>query len=131
MDDLCWRRLEGSFFNSYSTFPWIAPLTLDMYLLMLRNKQGGIKYHFSWFLVWLNLGLNPDLPEYWLTLYHYANIYTCIYINTKHSSHDKNGRKAKSLRRLQMVGFKVFRVHLGLIITKDFSELLKHSRLGQ
>ena len=27
------------------SFPWIAPLTLDMYLKMLSTKQGGIKYH--------------------------------------------------------------------------------------
>ena len=28
------------------SFPWIAPLTLKPYLIMLRVKQGGIKYHF-------------------------------------------------------------------------------------
>ena len=28
------------------TFPWITPLTLDLYLIMLSVKQGGIKYHF-------------------------------------------------------------------------------------
>ena len=28
------------------SFPWIAPLTLDMYLIMLSIKQGGIKYQF-------------------------------------------------------------------------------------
>ena len=27
-------------------FLWIAPLTLDPYLIMLNVKQGGIKYHF-------------------------------------------------------------------------------------
>ena len=28
------------------SFPWVAPLTLDMYLVMLSVKQGGIKYRF-------------------------------------------------------------------------------------
>ena len=28
------------------TFPWIAPLTLDLYLITLIAKQVGIKYHF-------------------------------------------------------------------------------------
>ena len=51
---------EGSLFNSYYytiatttpryrggrySFPWIAPLTLDPYFIMLIVKQGGIKYH--------------------------------------------------------------------------------------
>ena len=27
-------------------FPWIFPLTLGLYLIMLSVKQGGIKYHF-------------------------------------------------------------------------------------
>ena len=34
----CWG--EGYY------FPWIAPHTLDLYLISLRDKQGGIKYHF-------------------------------------------------------------------------------------
>ena len=32
-------------------------------------KQGGVKYHFFESLVWLDLGLNPSLPNYWRTLY--------------------------------------------------------------
>ena len=28
------------------TFPWIAAITLDLYLIMLSVKQGGIKYYF-------------------------------------------------------------------------------------
>ena len=28
------------------SFPWIAPLTLDPYFIMLSVKQGGIKYNF-------------------------------------------------------------------------------------
>ena len=45
------RRAEGFFFDSYYTevyrrellLSWIAPLTLDMYLIMLSVKQGAIK----------------------------------------------------------------------------------------
>ena len=28
------------------SFAWIAPLTVDPYLIMLRVQQGGIKYQF-------------------------------------------------------------------------------------
>ena len=46
---------EGSLFDSYYTkckggrysFPWIASLYLDPYLIMLSVKLGGIKFHFS------------------------------------------------------------------------------------
>ena len=31
------------------TFLWIAPLTLDLYLIILSVKQVGIKYHFFFF----------------------------------------------------------------------------------
>ena len=31
------------------SFPWIAPLTLDLYLIMLSVKQWGIRYHFFFF----------------------------------------------------------------------------------
>ena len=31
------------------SFPWIAPLTLDPYLIILNANQGGIKYHFFFF----------------------------------------------------------------------------------
>ena len=30
----------------YYSFHWIASLTLDLYLIILSVKQGGIKYHF-------------------------------------------------------------------------------------
>ena len=30
-----------------NSFLWIAPLSLDPYLVMLSVKQGGIKYHFK------------------------------------------------------------------------------------
>ena len=32
--------------GGYYSFPWIAPLTLDPYLVILSFKQRGIKYHF-------------------------------------------------------------------------------------
>ena len=51
------------------SFPWLAPLTLDTYLIMLRVKQGGIKYHFFESLVWLDPGLKPGLPNHWRTFY--------------------------------------------------------------
>ena len=38
-----------------NSFPRIAPLYLDTYLIFLSVLQGGIKYHF------LRLGLNPGL----------------------------------------------------------------------
>ena len=36
------QRCRGRHYS----FPWIAPLTLDAYFIMLSIKQGGIKYHF-------------------------------------------------------------------------------------
>ena len=35
------------------SIPWIAPLYLDPYLIMLSVKQGGIKYFF--FSLWYDL----------------------------------------------------------------------------
>ena len=49
------------------SFPRIAQLTLDPYLIMLSVKQGGIKYHF-WVFAWLDMGLNPGLSEHRRTL---------------------------------------------------------------
>ena len=43
--DCSWEWPKGSLFNSYS-FPYIALLTLDLHLIMLRVKQGDIKYDF-------------------------------------------------------------------------------------
>ena len=42
--DHCRKRHLGSLFNSYSP-PWIAPLTLDPYLIKLSFIQGAIKYY--------------------------------------------------------------------------------------
>ena len=41
---------------------------------MLSVKQGGIRYHFFKSLVWLDLGLNPGLPDLWRTLFLYQSI---------------------------------------------------------
>ena len=48
-------------------FPGLLHFTLDMYLIMLNVKQGGIKYHF-WVFVMTRLGLKPGLPSHWRTL---------------------------------------------------------------
>ena len=55
--DHSWGWSEGSLFNSYNTFPWIVPLTIHPYLIMLSVKKRGIKYHFLSSLIWLNLEL--------------------------------------------------------------------------
>ena len=47
----------------YPTLPLIRTF------IMLSVKQGGIKYYFFEYLVWLDLRLNPYLPGYWPTLY--------------------------------------------------------------
>ena len=51
------------------SLPWIAPLYPWYVLILLSVKQGGIKYNFLKFLIWRDLGLNPDLPDHWRTLY--------------------------------------------------------------
>ena len=71
LDDRSRMQLKDSLFNSYDTeesISWIAPLTFDMYFIMVNIKQEDIKYHFLESLVWLDLGLNPSLPDRWLTL---------------------------------------------------------------
>ena len=49
-------------------FPGLLHFTLDSYLVMRSVKQGGIKYHFFYSLLWLDLGLNLDLPDRGRTL---------------------------------------------------------------
>ncbi len=41
--------------------PWIAPLTLDPYLIMMGVKQGDIKYHFLVFGM-TQPGIEPHSP---------------------------------------------------------------------
>ena len=44
-----------------NSFPWIAPLTFDMYLIMLSVKQGGINNHFCVFDM-TQPGIEPRSP---------------------------------------------------------------------
>ena len=62
------------------SFPWIAPLYLYTYLIMLSVKRGGIKYHFlslwydstwNWTLVSWTIGKHSN---------HHANVHKYIYI---------------------------------------------------
>ena len=47
-----------------SPFPGFLHFTVDLYLIMLSARQGGIKYHF----LRLDLGLNPFFPDNWQTI---------------------------------------------------------------
>ena len=47
--------------GEHYSFHCIAPLTFNLYLIILSDKQGGIKYHFLKSFVWLNLGLNTQI----------------------------------------------------------------------
>ena len=69
--------------ESYS-FPCIAPLTLDLYFILLSFKQGGIKYHF-WVFGMTRPRIEPWFPRPWtntlrtIPLSHYIYIYIYIY----------------------------------------------------
>ena len=58
-----------------TAFSELLLFTLDPYLIMLRVKQGGIKYHFLSTLIRLDLGLNAGLPGHWLTRYPFGQCY--------------------------------------------------------
>ena len=46
-----------------NSFPWITPLTLDLYLIMLSVKQINIKYHFWVFrITWPGIEPRPTEP---------------------------------------------------------------------
>ena len=47
--------------EGYYSIPWIAPVCLDPYLIMLSVKQGGIKYHF-WVFGMTQHGIEPRSP---------------------------------------------------------------------
>ena len=51
-------------------FPWIAPITFDLYVVMLSAKQGGTKCYFR---VFSMTRLSPCLLDLWWTLYHSTN----------------------------------------------------------
>ena len=48
--------------GGHYSFPWIALLTLDLYLIMLCVKQGGIKYHF-WVFGMTRLGIESQVSQ--------------------------------------------------------------------
>ena len=50
-------------------FPGLLHFNIDSHLIVLSAKQGGIKYHFFETLVWVDMGLNPGLPNHLRTLY--------------------------------------------------------------
>ena len=116
------------------SFPWISPLILDLYLIMLSIKQGGIKYHFFESLVWLN-------PISWaickpsthkangpVCLYMYILLYTLMYRHT--CSHIFTGVLifdiffSHSVYGLVWFGFFFLMAHqlfLGYLMPKTFS----------
>ena len=49
------------------SFPWIIPLILGLYRIMPSVKQGGIKYHFFFFLVFgmTQPGIESQSPCHW------------------------------------------------------------------
>ena len=66
--------------GAHYSFPWIVPLTLHPYLIMLSVKQAGIKYHF-WSLWYESTWLNHGLAVHWWTLYSLGQWpCVCIYI---------------------------------------------------
>ena len=68
------------------SFPWTAlflPLMRTLYRWVLSNEVS-ILYLKS--LVWLNLGLNPGLPDHWRTL--------MAMKGTRHSSNSRSGASA-------------------------------------
>ena len=75
---------EGSLFNSFYIemlgrvllFFWIAPLTLDPYLIILTVEQGGIKHHIFEFLEWLDLGSNSTNEA---NMFVHMFVRVCIY----------------------------------------------------
>ena len=63
--------------GEYYSISWIAPLILDMYLIMLNVKQGGIKYHFL-VVGMTRPGIEPQFPGPLANTNHYANGLVCI-----------------------------------------------------
>ena len=68
------------FWEGHYSVPWIAPLTLDQYLIMMSVKQRDIKYHFFLVCDMTQLGIEPRSSEPLANTNHYAYIYIYIYI---------------------------------------------------
>ena len=75
--------------GGYYSFPSIAPLTLDLYLIILCVKQRGIKYHFlnlwydstwDWTPVSQAIGEHSNHYVYLYNFFIYVWIYIYIYI---------------------------------------------------
>ena len=71
---------EGSFFNSYYMKVWgralrypldfsIIPLIIIFSCRLLSNAASSTTFES---LVWVDLGLNPGLPDHWWTLYSFG-----------------------------------------------------------
>ena len=81
---------EGSLFNSYYTegatlFSGLLHFTLDPHLIVLTAKQVASSTIF-WVFVWVDLGLNPGLPDHWQTLYSFSQ-WPSIYFNEIRTFH--------------------------------------------
>ena len=61
MVDHIWKE-KG---NHLSLWDEVEIIDREHHLIMLSVKQGGIKCVFFESLVWLDLGLNPSLPDHW------------------------------------------------------------------
>ena len=95
------RRCKGE----RNSFPWIAPLTLYLYLICwVLNKVASNTFFESF--AWLDLGLNPSRRDHWWTLellcqwagtyvyillYSHEQPYIYIYMQ-KHIQHSKDER---------------------------------------
>ena len=71
--------------EGHYSYPWIAPLTLNPYFIMLSVKQGGIKYHFlslwydsTWDWTWFPGPLANTTSYIWCNL-HIKKIIIILY----------------------------------------------------
>ena len=89
------KRCRG---GRYS-FPWIAPLYLDPYFIMLSVKQGSIKYRFFFWSLWYDLTWDWT-QVFWAIVElsnYYADVYLSIYTHTH--THQKMDATLSSLQK--------------------------------
>ena len=75
-----------------SSFPWIVSFTLDAYLIMMNDQQGGIKYHSLslWYeSTWEWTPVSWTIDEYSMN----ARGVVVIVIGTEHSDSSSNPRR--------------------------------------